>query len=43
MSEDHLFEFVDEHVELSSEQHATPWTVLSVEDDPGYQQSLLNG
>ncbi|MBD3586886.1 hypothetical protein HHX48_14160 [Salinimonas sp. HHU 13199] len=44
MSEEQLFEFVDEQIELSTNQSdAAPWIVLSVEDDPGYQQSLLNG
>lgn len=43
MNDDQLFEFTDEKAISSNIEGNTPWVVLSVEDDPGYQQSLLIG
>ncbi|MFM2481617.1 EAL domain-containing protein [Celerinatantimonas sp. YJH-8] len=40
MSDMELFEFRDEPTEPSSPSDASPWTILSVEDDLNYQETL---
>ncbi|WP_018983703.1 EAL domain-containing protein [Salinimonas chungwhensis] len=43
MNDNELFQFADEENVSSYAEDKKPWIVLSVEDDPGYQQSLLIG